>query len=726
MPHHRLAALATLGCSLVMPTTHAAPPQTPSRPVTDTYHGETFTDPYRWLEGDEAGKSTPEVQAWTDAQNAHTRAVLGSLPGRADVEARIKELMEVGEFGVPRAAGSSVFYTRRDGTQPQAKLYVREGQAAARVLLDPLTIDPTGLTTLGWYAPSKDGALLAFGLYRSGDENSTLYVMNVATGQWLADEIPGKASISGWLPDGRGFFYSRLEDINDAYSSTTAYHELGRHWRQDPVILRQRDVAAIYANHGKTAEELEALRTTWGPSAAPSDDGRWLVIRYYTGTSSNDLWVADLDRWFRDGTLDKRPLVIGKDGLNEATVVGDTVLMQTSIEAPNGRIVAIDPAAPDAAPWRDVVPAREDAILEGFSIARGIIAASYLRDASTAIELHKLDGTPITSLTLPGIGSAALSTNDDRTQAFLAYESFNQPDSIYKVDLAAPNAEPELWERLNVPVDGSQLDVRRITYTSKDGTPVGMFIVHKKGLELDGNNPTILYGYGGFNISQQPSFNPTYFPWYENGGVLAIANLRGGGEKGLAWHKAGQLDQKQNVFDDFIAAAEWLVANGYTRPERLGIAGGSNGGLLTGAAVTQRPELFAAVISAVPLLDMLRYQQFLMARFWVPEYGSAEDAAQYKFIRAYSPYQNIKAGTKYPAVMFTAGEHDTRVHPLHARKMAAAMQAATTADPEADPILLWVDMEAGHGGGKPFEQRVRDIVDQRIFMMWQLGMLPTQ
>jgi prolyl oligopeptidase len=298
------------------------------------------------------------------------------------------------------------------------------------------------------------------------------------------------------------------------------------------------------------------------------------------------------------------------------------------------------------------------------------------------------------------------------------------PPSIYRLDLADLGKERTLWARPDVPVNPDLVEVKQVTYSSKDGTPVTMFVVHKKGLKLDGNNPTILNGYGGFAISETPFFSATMFPWFEAGGVYALPNLRGGGEYGEAWHRAGMLENKQNVFDDFIAAGEWLVANGYTRPERLGIVGGSNGGLLTGAAVTQRPDLFSAAIVAVPLLDMLRYQNFLMARYWVPEYGSAEDPAQFEFIKKYSPYHNIKPGTKYPAVLVTAGENDTRVHPLHARKFAAAMQAATASDPASEPVMLWVDREAGHGAGKPLHLRIRDVADQRIFFMWQLGMLP--
>ncbi|MDQ3441468.1 MAG: prolyl oligopeptidase family serine peptidase, partial [Planctomycetota bacterium] len=342
------------------------------------------------------------------------------------------------------------------------------------------------------------------------------------------------------------------------------------------------------------------------------------------------------------------------------------------------------------------------------------------------IRLFDLAGASLGDLELPGIGTASLRTESDRTEAFLTFTSFNTPPTIYRMDLAAPAAATRtVWDKPDVPVDPSLVDVKQVFYESKDGTRVSMFLVHKKGLALDGNNPTLLYGYGGFANSLTPWFSATMFPWFEAGGVYAIPNLRGGGEYGETWHTGGMLAQKQNTFDDFIGAAEWLIANRYTNPKRLAIMGGSNGGLLTGAALTQRPELFAAVVSAVPLLDMLRYQNFLMARYWVPEYGSAEDAEQFKFLLKYSPYQQVKPGTNYPATFLTAGENDTRVHPMHARKMAARLQAAVAPDPNADPILLWVDRDAGHGMGKPLHLRVRETADIRMFLMWQLGMLPT-
>ncbi|MBK9189569.1 MAG: prolyl oligopeptidase family serine peptidase [Phycisphaerales bacterium] len=712
-------AIGFFGVLFTTVALHAAPPETKREPVTDTLHGVKLVDDYRWLEGDnsdpkEMGKLSPEVAAWTDAQNAYTRGLLDTLPGRKALEDRLRPLMEIGSISAPAMRRNRYFYTRREGKESQPRVFVREGyKGEPRLLLDPGALDADGLTALGGYWPSQDGKYLAFGLYRAGDENTTVYVLDVDTGRWLADEIPGKAGGVNWMPDNSGFFYERLADIKNPYSAQVKFHRLGTHQRMDPMLFRQ-----------YTKEENEKLATTWGPGASISRDARWMILSYWTGTSSNDIWCIDLDRWFRTGEFVKNEIMVGADATFGGSVVGDTLLMQTNHEAPNGKVVAVDLNNPAKANWREFIPERKDAVLDSFSVARGVIAADYQEKATTRYMLFDMSGKPLSNLALPGIGSAGLQTEEDRTEAFLTFTSFNYPNTVFRVDLANPGAAPELWERPAVPVDPETVEVKQVTYSSKDGTPVTMFIVHKKGLVLNGNNPTILNGYGGFNISMNPSFSATLFPWFEDGGVFALPNLRGGGEYGKAWHEGGMLANKQNVFDDFAAAAKYLFEQKYTNPSKLAITGGSNGGLLTGTLVTQNPDLFAAAIVAVPLLDMIRYQDFLMARYWVPEYGTAENKDHFEFILKYSPYQNIKAGTKYPAVMVTAGENDTRVHPMHARKMAAALQAATTSDPNTRPVLLWVDREAGHGQGKPLHLRLRDIVDQRMFIMWQLGMIP--
>lgn len=705
------AAILALGIARSASVVGQVPP-TEKQEVVDEYHGSRVEDPYRWLEGGaliedpaEADALEQKVAAWTDRQNDYTRAVLDGLPGREALFARMEELMTVESIGTPQMHGRYYFYSRQQGDENQAVLYVREGlDGEPRVLLDPNTLDEAGLTSLDWTAPNHDGTLMAFGLSHAGNEISTLYVMDVKTGAWLADEIPSNAQSVYWMPDSSGFLYEWRRDVDDPYSVQIRYHTVGQHYRQDPVLFEQFD-------------------KTWGPAAWLSRDGRWMILMYWTGTDSNDLWVIDFDRWRRTGEFVRETIVAGeKATFTPSAISGDSMYMHTTLGASNGCVYRVDLNKPGRDHWTLLIPELPDAVLSTVSAARGLLIASYDYKAHTMIDRFDFDGNHLGELDMPGIGSAWISTSVDRTEAFLNYSSFNEPPTIYHIELAENTRE--LWARPEVPIDPSIVEVSQVTYESKDGTPVTMFVVHKKGLELDGNNPTILSGYGGFNISMTPWFSKTMFPWYEAGGVMAVPNLRGGGEYGHAWHQAGMLENKQNVFDDFIAAAEWLIANGYTNPSKLAISGGSNGGLLVGAVAMQRPDLFKAVVCAVPLLDMLRYQHFLMARYWVPEYGSSEDPEQFQFLIKYSPYQNIKPGITYPSIFFTAGENDARVHPCHARKMAAALQNLDTANQDERPILLWVDREAGHGGGKPMRNIIRDIVDSRIYIMWQLGMLP--
>lgn len=714
--------LALVLTSMAFAQSPSAPPPTRVDPVTDTIHGVEVIDPYRWLEGDNSdpsnmGKVNEEVAAWTDAQNAYTRQLLDNVPGRKAMEDTLRPLMQVGSVSAPVMRGKRYFYTKREGTQNQPRIFVRESHdGTPRLLLDPTQIDPTGLTALGGYWPSQDGTLMAFGLYRAGDENTTIYVMDVATGKWLNDQISNRAGVVQWMPDNSGFFYEKLADINNPYSAQIRYHVLGGNPMGDPLLFRQ-----------YFPSEDAKLATTWGPMAMIDEDCRWMVLGYWTGTSSNDAWAVNLDHWRKTGEFNKVVIKTGAPNTFMGAIEGDTFYMVTNYNAPNKRVVAVNLKNPSENAWREIVPERKDAVLQGASIAKGMLAAEYEEKASTKIRLFTLGGQPRGELKLPGIGSGGLSAHSDRTEAFMSFTSFNYPSTVFRLDLARPEADPKVWERPDVPIDPTSVEVKQVTYSSKDGTTVTMFIVHKKGLAINGDNPTILTGYGGFNISQTPFFSPTLFPWFEMGGVLAMPNLRGGGEYGQTWHEGGMRGNKQNVFDDFYAAAQWLIDNNYTSTNRLAVTGGSNGGLLTGAAVTQRPDLFRAVVIDVPLLDMYRYQSFLMARYWVPEYGSVDEpevgADAFGWLQKYSPYQNIKEGTAYPAVFLTAGENDTRVHPMHARKMAARLQAATTSEPKEKPVILWVDREAGHGGGKPLHLRLRDVVDKRMFLMWQLGML---
>jgi len=687
-------------------------------PVTETIHGVELTDNYRWLEGDtrepaNPQRVTPEVTAWTDAQNAYTRQVLDHLPGRKALEDRLRPLMEVGSVSAPAMRGTRYFFTRREGRQNQPVFYWRDSaRGTDRVLVDPAALDASGLTAVEWLSPSADGTLAAYGTYKAGDENTTLYLIEVESGRALPLEIPNKTQSPDWLPDGSGFVYQNLKDPKDPYTGQVLFHRLGDPVANDALIFRQ-----------FTTAEDATLATTWGPTGSLSHDGRWLLLGYWMDTKSNDVWLVNFDDFRRTGRVDRTVVSVGTPGLASGTVIDGTLFLHTTKGAPKGRVVAANVAAPGEANWRTIVPERHNAVIESVSFGKGRIAVTYLKNASNVVEVFDLSGASRGEVALPGLGAASVSAEVDRTEAYLTFASFNYPTSIFAIDLATPDATPTLWERPAVPVDPAQVVVKQVWYPSKDGTTISMFLVHKAGLAKSGDVPVLLEGYGGFNVNETPVFSAPLFQWFEAGGLYALPNLRGGGEYGDAWHEGGMLDKKQNVFDDFIAAAEWLIAQGYTKPARLAIRGGSNGGLLTGAALTQRPDLFRAVIIAVPLLDMLRYQQFLMARYWVPEYGTAEDPDQFKFLLAYSPYHRVTPGAKYPAVFLTAGENDSRVHALHARKMAALLQASTTSDPDAQPVLLWVDREAGHGQGKPLDQRIRDAADQRLFLMWQLGMV---
>jgi prolyl oligopeptidase len=695
------------------------PPATRAETVRETLHGRAVSDAYRWLEGDNSdaehmGKVTAEVATWTDQQNAYTRAVLDGLPGRKALEDRMRPLMQVGSVSTPFVRGERYFFSRREGSQNQPIYYYRDGlRGADKVLVDPAKLDSTGLTTVTWISPSRDGKQVAYGTYRSGDENSTLHLLDVATGALLPLTIPNKTQAPNWLPDGGGLVYQNLADASNPYSGQVMFHRTGTPVAEDAVLFRQ-----------FTKAENEKLATTWGPFGTLSDDGRWLVLGYSTSTISNDLWVVDFAAYRKTGRLEKREISVGKEGSIAGGTLGDVLYVQTTQGSPNGRVDAYDLAAAGPLRARTVIAERPDAPIQNLNLAEGRLVVDYLRNAASEIEVFDLQGRASGKVRLPGIGSAAIATESDRSEAFVRFTSFNYPTTILRVDVAKPADEATVWERPDVAVDPSTVEVEQVWYPSKDGTKISMFLVHRKGMTKNGDTPTILTGYGGFGVSETPAFSATNFQWFEAGGLYALPNLRGGGEYGDAWHEAGMLAKKQNVFDDFIAAAEWLVAQNYTRPERLGIAGGSNGGLLTGAAVVQRPDLFRAALVAVPLLDMLRYEKFLMARYWVPEYGSAEDAAQFDFLAAYSPYQHVKQGTRYPAILLTAGENDTRVHALHARKMTAELQAKTASDPATAPVLLWVDREAGHGQGKPLHLKLRDAVDTRIFFLWQLGALP--
>jgi prolyl oligopeptidase len=699
------AAATSLGFAVVATSAAVAspPPPTEARPLVETIHGFEVRDDYRWLEPLEV--ESEAVRDWTTTQNDYTRSILDDLPWRGELESRLGQLMQVGSVSAPVMRGTHYFYTQRTGDQNQPVLLVRNGpDGEPRTLLDVNTLDAKGLYALDWFVPSPDGRVVAFGLSYAGDEMTVLRLMDTATGQWLSDEITGKINFGGWSPTGDGFLYGRLQDPSDAYSRAWLYHEVGRHHRHDPLLYLQEDPSII-------------------PGAQLSDNGRWIVLQLFQGWARQDLHVYDAVSWLETGTAERVAIAEGLDArFAPMEVIGDTLYFFTTHEAPNGRLMAVDLRSPSMDAWRDVIPHREDAVLTGVSLAGPLFVAGYEKDASTRLELFTTTGAPMGEVPLPGIGQASISTARDRTEAFLSFASFNEPNSIYRIDLLAGGRE--LWARPEVPVDPESIVVTQEFAVSRDGTRVPMFIVHRRDLEPDGSTPTLMYGYGGFDISILPSFNATRFPWLEAGGIYVSVNLRGGGEYGEAWHRGGMLDRKQNVYDDLYAAAEHLVAEGYTSPANLAVLGGSNGGLLTGVAATQRPDLWAAAISAVPLLDMVRFPQFLMARFWIPEYGDPSKPEDLSWIIRYSPYHNVQAGRQYPAMLITAGENDNRVHPMHARKMAALLQQSAGNDFAEDPIMLWVDREGGHGAGKPLSLRIRESADIWSFVMWQTGMKP--
>lgn len=689
--------------SLVGDSSCVRPPSARVATVTDTLHGEQIADPYRWLEALEA--DSPEVKAWTDGQNAFTRDTLDALPCRDALTAEITPLMELGGYGVPRQAGDSVFFSRRSGKQNQPVLCIRAANDAApvdqsRVLIDPNALSDRGLVSLDWWEPTKDGSLLAFGTSESGSELSTLQVMRTANGERLTDTISGKVSFGGWAPDKSGFVYSGLRDIKDPYSRESRWHILGTDPATDRVIVKQESPSRI-------------------PWASITEDGEWFFLGLSDGWQRNDLWVAKAGPWLAGGELVREAVAVGRDGRFEPQFAERSRFVMTVTDGtPRGMLVEVAFAEPSADHWKTLVPQGEG-VMQGATRTKHAMLVTWEQDAQSHISIHSLSGQRTGTLELPGIGSASVSASDDHEAFFGSFTSYNAPRTILKYE--RPKGAPSVWARTEVPVDLSDIEVSQHFATSKDGTRVPYFLVRKSSVTANGDNPCLLYAYGGFNVSLTPSFQATMLPWLDRGGIYVVANLRGGSEYGEEWHRAGMQGNKQNVFDDLYSVAEHLISTKWTTPSRLAVEGGSNGGLLTGVAVTQRPDLFACAISAVPLLDMLRFHQFLIAQYWVPEYGSSETSDGFAVLRAYSPYHNVVSGHRYPSVLFTAGENDSRVHPLHARKMAALMQAQCSNGPD-DPIMLWVDRDAGHGQGKPLALRVRDEVDQWSFVMWQTGL----
>jgi prolyl oligopeptidase len=663
--------------------------------VLETLHGVEIADPYRWLENTDA----PEVRAWTADQNAATRAALDAIPFRGRIRARLDELLQVGLLEVPLVGAGSAFYLRREPHQDQSVLYADD-----RVLVDPNEQD--SLVTIDWFYPAPDGRLVAYGLSRGGDEQSTLHIVEVATGRMLDDRVPDTRFCSvAWLADGSGFYYTRLPP-DDRYNQRVRFHRLGDDPAADPVLFGE----------GHPPTELYDLSL--------SSDGRQLLIDVHQGWAKAVLFVRDEDGTERSTGEEREAIFRGK-------VAGGRLFVLTNWEAPNWRVLELDPATLDVETARTVIAERDDAILVDIALVGGRIVANELKDASSRVRVYSADSGELErEVELPGLGSVqgtpsmrtpGVAGEWERDELLLGFTSFLYPPAVLRCDLGT-GAVTTFAQLASPPgFDPDAYETRQAHARSRDGTSVPVFLVHRRGLELDGNAPAYVTGYGGFNVGLTPYWITALPLWVDAGGVFAVSVLRGGNEFGERWHRDGMLERKQNVFDDFIGVADWLVDEGYTSRERLAIGGGSNGGLLVGAALTQRPDLCRAVVCEVPLLDMLRYHDFQVARLWIAEYGSPDDPEQFQWLHAYSPYHRVVDGERYPAVLLTTALGDSRVDPMHARKMAARLQEATAS---GRPVLLRVDEDAGHGIGKPRSMQLDAATDVWSFVCSELGVEP--
>ena len=675
-----------------------APPKTRTDNVTENLYGVTVTDSYRWLEDQDSA----ETRAWINEQNQYAQTVLSTLPGRDVIHKRLEQLLKIDTIGIPTERGGRYFYGKRLATQNQSVIYMRQGLSGKEeVLIDPNQMSPDQTTSVGVAGITDDGKWLAYNVRQGGKDENAIRFFDVDARKDLSEQF-AEARYSGIqiLPDKSGIYYSKSiypegqkQTISRAY-----YHAMGTPQSQDKMIFGE----------------------GYGPTdiIAPdvSTDGHYLALYVFHGSSGDntDMFVKDLKT---DGPI--TPIAKDMKSAFNGEIVGDHLYAVTNFKAPNRRIIDIDLRNPAQDNWREAIPEGQS-VISTFSIVGGKIFVNYLENVATKAKVYDLSGKFVRDIPFPTIGTAGgMAGRPESDEGFYAFSSFAQPTTIYRY--SAANGKQDVWARISVPVNSAEIEVKQVWYASKDGTKVPMFLVYQKGLKLDGNRPVFLTGYGGFNLRQTPGFSSTAAFWAEHGGVYALPNLRGGGEFGEKWHQAGMFGNKQNVFDDFIGAAEWLIKNNYTNPKKLSISGGSNGGLLVGAALTQRPDLYQAVVCAYPLLDMVRYHKFLVARYWTTEYGSSDDAEQFKYIYKYSPYHNVKEGTKYPAVLLITGDSDTRVAPLHARKMTALLQVSTSSN---RPILLHYDTKAGHSGGLPVSKQIEDATDTLSFLFWQLGVTP--
>ncbi len=675
---------------------------------TDTYHGTVVADPYRWLEDD----NSAETKAWVKDQNAVTDKFLDAMAQRVPVKKIYTDLYNFERFGLPWKEGGRYFWTRNDGLQQQSVVYTATSlKAQPQIALDPNLLSKDGTVALTGMKVSRNGRFLAYGTAMSGSDWQQWQVRDLNTGKNLADKTEWvKFSSAEWTPDGKGYFYSRYDAPKDGTALTGSnyyqklyYHRLGSTQAEDQLV---------YQN--PTEKE-------WGFGASVTDDGKHVIINVWKGSGrKNGLLVMPLKNGALGLTAAAGLKTITLDFDAEFTPVGangNTLWVKTDLDAARGRVVAIDLTRRERANWKTVVAETKDT-LTAADVVGGKILAQYLQDAATAVKVYALNGKFLADVPLPGVGSAGgFSGRFKNQETFYNYTSLINPTEIYRYDIAT--GKSTLFKRPKTAFDSDQFETRREFVTSKDGTRFPIFIAHRKGFKLDGTNPTLLYGYGGFKVSETPSYRVTASTWMKMGGVYVTASIRGGGEYGAAWHDAGTKGKKQNVFDDFIAAGEWLIANKYTQPSKLAINGGSNGGLLVGAVVNQRPELFGAAVPQVGVMDMLRFHKFTIGWAWVSDYGTSDKADDFKWLSAYSPLHNIQAGKKYPPILVTTAAHDDRVVPAHSFKYTAALQAADTG---AAPKLIRIETSAGHGAGKPTSKIIEERSDMLAFIAYVFGM----
>ena len=697
-----LTATFIVGCQNVsLHRTQWGYPDAHQDTVVDNYHGIDVTDPYRWLEDPDSS----ETQAWVEQENALTGTFLGGIPAREKIATRLTELIDYARYSSPSKHGQRYFFWKNDGLQDQSVLYVQNTlDADPGVVLNPNTLSTDGTVAVTTTAIDWDGKLLAYGLSRSGSDEQEVKVRNIDTGSDYDESLQWcRFTTIAWKQDGSGFFYSRFPDPStvapeDRMNYNRLYwHALGTDQSQDQLIYERPD-----------NKELG-----FGPMV--TEDGRYLLVYVYHGTDPrNRIYYRPLDS---KGDF-VRLLDEADAKYNFLGNQGSTFYFETNLDAPRGRIIAINTNHPERDNWTTVIPEGQD-VIDYAGLIGGHFVVACMHDVHHQLKVYGLDGQYARDIPLPALGTVGgLSGKQDDNEMFFTFTSFLYPSTSFRYDLGAN--EVSVLHEPEIDFDIADYQTEQVFYTSKDGTRVPMFLTHKKGLPHDGSNPTLLYAYGGFNISIKPRFSTSTLVWLEAGGIYAQASLRGGSEYGETWHQAGMLDRKQNVFDDFIAAAEWLIENDYASSEKLAIRGGSNGGLLVAACMLQRPDLYGAVICQVPVIDMLRYHRFTVGRYWVPEYGNAEASKeQFDYLYAYSPLHNVKAGVTYPPVLITSADTDDRVVPSHAKKFAATLQEKAGG---TNPILLRVETKAGHGGGKPISKTIEEQADIYAFLAKILGM----